>query len=87
MLRPNTLLNDRYRIEKLIAQGGMGAVYRAHDENLNLTVAVKEALVGHDPVLLTAFQREAQRLARLHHSGLPKVWDHFTEGYGHYLAY
>ena len=36
------LLHQRYRIEKTIATGGMGAVYRAQDEILNIAVAVKE---------------------------------------------
>ncbi len=85
MLTPNTLLNGRYRIEKLIGQGGMGAVYKAHAEHLQLTVAVKEATVT-DTGLLTAFEKEAQRLARRRHSALPRVIDHFVEGYGHYLV-
>ena len=85
MLAPNTLLNGRYRIEKLIGQGGMGAVYKARAENLDITVAVKEATVT-DTRLLGAFEKEAQRLARLRHPGLPRVIDHFVEGYGHYLV-
>jgi len=85
MLTPNTLLNGRYRIEKLIGQGGMGAVYKAHAEHLQLTVAVKEATVT-DTGLLAAFSKEAQRLARLRHPALPRVIDHFVEGYGHYLV-
>ena len=85
MLPNNTLLHHRYRIEKLLAAGGMGAVYKARDERLNVIVAVKEALVS-DPALLAAFEKEAQRLARLRHGALPNVMDHFIENYRQYLV-
>ena len=82
MLAPNnTLQNGRYRIVRRIGQGGMGAVYEAVDERLSNQVAIKEALV-HEPALRQAFEKEAKRLARLRHSGLPNVIDHFTESSG-----
>ena len=40
----DTLLNNRYRIVEILAQGGMGSVYRAVDDNLRINVAVKENL-------------------------------------------
>lgn len=86
MLPPNTLLQDgRYRIIRQIGQGGMGAVYEAIDRRLDNRVALKQALVD-DPMLRHAFKREAQRLARLRHSSLPTVIDHFLEGGGQYLV-
>ncbi|MGB0387673.1 MAG: serine/threonine protein kinase [Ardenticatenaceae bacterium] len=87
MLVPNTLLNGRYRVEKLVGQGGMGAVYKARAEHLHMTVAVKEATVS-DSNLVVAFEREARRLARLRHPALPRVIDHFDDhGHsGHYLV-
>jgi hypothetical protein len=43
-LTPGVILNQRYRIEQLLGQGGFGAVYRAWDLNLELPCAVKENL-------------------------------------------
>ena len=85
MLQPGAALQNRYLILNQIGQGGMGAVYRAKDQRLNTTVALKETFF-HDEVLLRAFQREAHLLAGLKHPALPKVSDHFTEGAGQYLV-
>jgi serine/threonine protein kinase len=80
------VLNNRYRIEALLGQGGMGAVYRALDFNLNLTVAVKENLDA-SPEAQKQFGREAGILARLSHPNLPRVTDHFfIPGQGQYLV-
>jgi eukaryotic-like serine/threonine-protein kinase len=40
-LQPETILKHRYRIIKKLGQGGMGAVYQAHDQTLDTRVAVK----------------------------------------------
>ena len=86
LLQPDNLLqNGRYRILRRIGQGGMGAVYEALDTRLNHRVAVKQALVS-DPTLIQGFEREAQRLARLHHPALPNVTDHFIENGGQFLV-
>src|SRR3712207_6100358 len=85
MLSANTLLQNRYRIVRLISQGGMGAVYQAVDERLGSTVALKETLFNNE-LLRKAFDREARILAGLRHPALPKVSDHFTEGSGEFLV-
>ena len=41
-LNPGQIVHNRYRIARLLGKGGMGAVYRAWDLNLNIPVAVKE---------------------------------------------
>jgi hypothetical protein len=84
-LAPNTLLQGRYRVQDLIAQGGMGAVYRALDTRLGHTVALKQTLMT-DPQLRAAFEREARLLASLQHSALPVVSDHFAEADGEFLV-
>lgn len=44
-LRPGTLLNGRYRIERIIGQGGFGITYEAVDVILNIKTAVKELYI------------------------------------------
>ena len=85
MLSANTLLNGRYRIEKLVGQGGTGAVYKAWAEHLQMMVAVKETTATNESLLM-GFEKQAQRLARLSHPALPRVIEHFVQGHGHYLV-
>src|SRR5512132_1952472 len=85
MLAPETVLQNRYRIIRLLGQGGMGAVYEATDERLDTTVALKETLFA-DERLRKQFEREARLLARMHHPALPRVSDHFAEGEGQFLV-
>lgn len=85
MLSPGTVLQNRYHIVKLLAQGGMGAVYEARDERLGNTVALKETFFA-DENLRRAFEREAKLLASVRHQALPKVSDHFNEGAGQFLV-
>ena len=75
-LEQGTLLNDRYRIQRQLGKGGMGAVYLALDETLQLQVAVKENL-NLNPESERQFRREATLLATLRHRNLPRVSDHF----------
>jgi len=44
MIEIGKLLQQRYRIDKQIGQGGMGSVYIATDERFGSTVAIKETL-------------------------------------------
>jgi serine/threonine protein kinase len=85
MLASETVLQNRYRIIRLLGQGGMGAVYEATDERLDTTVALKETLFA-DERLRKQFEREARLLARMHHPALPRVSDHFAEGEGQFLV-
>jgi len=80
------LLNHRYRIHEILGQGGMGAVYRATDENLDVIVAIKEnAFFSED--YARQFRREAKVLATLRHPNLPRVFDYFViDQQGQYLV-
>ncbi|HVN15941.1 MAG TPA: protein kinase [Anaerolineales bacterium] len=85
-LEIGTLLHKRYRIVEDLAQGGMGSVYAAMDENLGILVAVKENLFTTDEYA-RQFRLEAIILANLRHPNLPRVSDHFTvAGQGQYLV-
>ena len=56
-----------YRIAEQIGAGGMGVVYRAHDERLDRDVAIKvlPEEVAADPDRLARFEREAKAVAKL----------------------
>ncbi|MFQ5942540.1 MAG: protein kinase [Anaerolineales bacterium] len=85
-LKPGESLHDRYHIESVLGQGGMGAVYKARDKNLNVEVAVKENLFT-TKEYARQFEREARILASLRHPNLPRVTDHFViPDQGQYLV-
>jgi serine/threonine protein kinase len=85
MIESGTFLQQRYRIDKQIGQGGMGAVYVATDERFNSMVAIKETLCMDDS-FRKAIEREARLLNSLKHSALPRVSDHFVENAGQFLV-
>ncbi|MEO5857711.1 MAG: serine/threonine-protein kinase [Pyrinomonadaceae bacterium] len=85
MIEPGQLLQDRYRIDRQIGQGGMGAVYVATDERFGSVVAIKETLCMDDNYR-KAIEREARLLNSLKHNSLPKVTDHFLESNGQFLV-
>ena len=66
----------RYRIVRLLGEGGMGAVYEAEQENPHRTVALKVIRVGYaDPEMVRRFENEAQALGRLHHPGIAQIYE------------
>src|SRR5687767_2805708 len=66
---------DRYVIEALIGQGGMGEVYRAHHQKLGMPVAVKTIVGDASPELVARFAREAMLLARVRHPNVVQILD------------
>jgi hypothetical protein len=86
------LLGGRYRLESVLATGGMGRVWRAEDTRLRRPVAVKvlrKELTG-DPAFLTRFRAEAHHAARLAHPAIAAVHDYgetADPGGGDPLAY
>jgi len=66
-----------YELEAFIAQGGMGAVYKARQKSLDRAVAIKilPREFGNDPQFRASFQDEAKAMARLNHPNLISVYD------------
>jgi serine/threonine-protein kinase len=67
----------RHRVEGEVGRGGMGAVYRAHDPDLNRPVAVKvlRADLADHPALARRFLEEARVGGRLQHPGVVPVYE------------
>ncbi|CAA9212459.1 MAG: Uncharacterized serine/threonine protein kinase with PASTA domains [uncultured Blastococcus sp.] len=86
-------LGDRYELHGLIAAGGMGQVWRAHDLALHRPVAVKVLRSEYtgDPTFVARFRAEAQHAASLSHPNIAAVFDYGEEtaqdGTGETLAY
>ena len=91
-LLPLIVLAGRYVVLEKIAQGGMGAVYKAQDRRLqSKIVALKEMsesaiAPAERKRVLDSFQREAELLARLEHPNLARVTDRFQEGERHFMV-
>ena len=66
----------RYRIIRLLGEGGMGAVYEAEQDQPRRTVALKVIKAGlGGPELLRRFEHEFQALGRLQHPGIAQIYD------------
>jgi serine/threonine protein kinase len=89
-LAVNHMLDGRYRISKMLGQGGMGRVYLANDTRLaDRPVACKEMIIGdgiQEQKAVEDFNREARVLASLSHPAIPQVIDYFGERGRHYLV-
>ena len=72
------MLGDRYELRELLATGGMGRVWRAHDRRLDRTVALKllRSEYTDDAVSLARFRAEAQVSARLVHRNIAALHDY-----------
>ncbi|MBQ0828633.1 serine/threonine-protein kinase [Streptomyces tagetis] len=75
------LVAGRYRLGEAIGSGGMGRVWRAHDEVLHRAVAIKELTAAHyvsesdQAILLARTRGEARAAARINHSAVVTVHD------------
>ncbi len=81
-------LGGRYRLEALLGQGGMSAVYTATDANLHRAVAVKlihSHLTG-DPEFVRRFEVEASAVAQLHHANIIQVYDFNRDDDTYYMV-
>ena len=73
----------RYRLEELVGHGPMSEVWRAHDDTLDRTVALKMLAPAAD---LERFRREARAVASLAHEHVMRVYDYGEGVSGPYMA-
>ena len=91
-LEPDPMLGrtlaERYRIDALVARGGMARVYRARDERLERDVAIKVLAPPYsdDAAFTERFLGEARAAASLSHPSLVHVYDSGSDGPAHYIV-
>jgi len=82
------IYGGRYRLESLIATGGMGEVWQAHDDIILRSVAIKilkQEYLG-DPGFLERFRTEARLAAMVNHEGIANVFDYGEDSGSAYLV-
>lgn len=83
-----SLIGNRYRIEKLIGTGGMSVIYKAWDQDLQRTVALKllRQKYSRSPEIRAQFAKEAQAAAKLSHVNIVTIFDINSDNDRIYLA-
>jgi serine/threonine-protein kinase len=83
-----TILNNRYRLVAQQGSGGMAVIYKAVDQALGRTVAVKilRPSLTNDPAFLARFRNEARSVANLQHPNIVTVHDVGSDGATHYIV-
>jgi len=77
MLQPGALLGQRYEILQILGEGGMGAVYKARDRELNRTVALKvirPELAG-SQAIIDRFKQELLLATQVTHKNVIRIYD------------
>ena len=77
-LREGDLLIRRYRLLERLAEGGMSVIWRAFDESIQRTVAIKvqDGPLDGEPICRELIRREARTAARLYHPDVIEVYDY-----------
>src|SRR5262249_6274155 len=76
VLTPGQVISGRYRLVRLLGEGGMGAVWAARNEAIERDVAIKVMLPQlRDASLLQRFFNEAKICGRIRHPGIVDVLD------------
>src|SRR6201987_3778107 len=91
MAAPSQLVGQtlgHYRILEQIGAGGMGVVYRAHDEQLDRDVAIKVLPAGTlaDEAARKRFRKEALALAKLNHPNIATIFEFNRQNGKDYLV-
>ncbi|HLI85456.1 MAG TPA: protein kinase [Bryobacteraceae bacterium] len=75
--QPGSFFGPRYRIEALLGQGGMGAVYRAYDSELGRTVALKlvRPELATSPQTMARFKQELLLASKISHKNILRIHD------------
>lgn len=76
----------KYKVETLIAKGGMGAVYKAIHPTLNRPVIIKKLDLRGRKDITERFKREARILMDFRHDGIVNMYDHFKIGKSYYIV-
>ena len=76
-LAPGTVLGGRYEVLQLLGRGGMGAVYKAHDEELDRTVALKliRPDLARNPEMVRRFKQELILARQVTHKNVIRIFD------------
>jgi len=76
-LDPGTSFGTRYRIESLLGQGGMGAVYKAYDTELDRMVALKlvRPELAASPETMQRFRQELLLASKISHKNILRIYD------------
>ena len=76
----------KYLIISKIAEGGMGAVYKAKHPTLNRDVILKKLTLKRSASITERFKREARLMIDFRNDHIVQVYDHFKEGNSYYIA-
>src|SRR5689334_24578679 len=75
--RVGRVLLSQYRIDALLGEGGMGAVYRGEQLSVNRPVAIKliSGKIAENPECVRRFRREAEAMAKLRHPNTVRLYE------------
>jgi len=81
-VRLQRIVEGKYKIERMVGKGGMGAVFLAHDLTLDREVAIKVLPpdISQDPKVIQRFQQEAKTAAKLDHTNIIPIYRVESEG-------
>src|SRR5467141_2096153 len=82
MQRLQRLVEGKYRVDRMVGKGGMGAVFLAHDLTLEREVAIKVLPpdISMDEQIVKRFQQEAKTSAKLDHTNIIPIYRVESEG-------